>query len=132
MCAMIEKLRIFFSSAMVGVAQRAITEKGRKAIHMNLIELETEGMSFGSAAVGRFTPEGETRAMVVFVEGAAPGERVRVELLRSHKSYWEGRVVEVLRPSPDRVSAPCEVFGRCGGCQWQHLSYEAQMAAKAK
>lgn len=95
-----------------------------------LLDLETERMSFGPAAVARHRPSGEERAVVVFVEGAAPREAIRARLTRRHKNYWEAELVEVLRPSPDRVVPPCPVFGRCGGCQWQHLSYPAQLRAK--
>lgn len=95
-----------------------------------IIELQIERMSFGPAAVGRYQAPGADRPMVVFVEGAVPGERVRVQLTRNYKSYWEAKLVEVLQTSPERVTPPCPVFERCGGCQWQHLSYEAQLKAK--
>jgi 23S rRNA (uracil1939-C5)-methyltransferase len=63
----------------------------------------------------------------VFVPGAAPGDRLRVRLVERHSRYARARIVEVLRPGPDRVAPPCPVFGRCGGCQWQHLRYAAQL-----
>lgn len=96
----------------------------------DILEIEIDRMSFGPAAVGRIALEGQSRAMVIFVEGALPGERASVKLTRSHKSYWEAELVKVLRPSPERVQPPCPVFGRCGGCQWQHLAYPAQVRAK--
>ena len=96
------------------------------------IELSIDRMSFGPAAVGRIQPPGETRAMVIFVEGAAPGERVRVKLTKNHKSYWDAELLEILEPSSERTQAPCPVFQTCGGCQWQHLSYPAQVEAKAE
>ena len=67
---------------------------------------------------------------LVFVLGGIPGERVTAEVVRVHRKYASARVVEVLEPSPDRVEAPCEYFGECTGCQWQHLDYDAQLAAK--
>jgi 23S rRNA (uracil1939-C5)-methyltransferase len=66
----------------------------------------------------------------VLIARGIPGERVEVAIdLRSRPR--RGIVETVLEPSPDRVSAPCPFFHRgCGGCQWQHLSYQAQLAAK--
>ena len=66
----------------------------------------------------------------VFVFGGIPGERVAAEVVRVHRKYASAIVVEVLEQSPQREEAPCEYFGRCTGCQWQHLDYESQLAAK--
>ena len=66
----------------------------------------------------------------VFVFGGIPGERVVAEVLKVRRRYVAARVTEVLEPSPHRVEAPCRYFGECTGCQWQHLDYEAQLAAK--
>ena len=66
----------------------------------------------------------------VFVHGGIPGERVSTEVVRVHRKYASAIVTEVLEPSPDRVEAPCQYFGKCTGCQWQHLDYEAQLAVK--
>lgn len=70
------------------------------------------------------------RGKVVFVADALPGEAVRVEVLRQHRRYDEGRVLEVLSASPQRREPPCEYYGRCGGCQLQHLDYRGQVAFK--
>ena len=66
----------------------------------------------------------------VFVLGGIPGERVTAEVVRVHRKYASASVAEVLEPSPSRVSPPCQYFGLCTGCQWQHLDYDAQLAAK--
>src|SRR3989442_14376343 len=55
-------------------------------------------------------------AMAVFVEGVLPGESVRIQTERVKKGYAEGRLLEVVTPSPDRTTAPCPVYGQCGGC----------------
>ncbi|MCX7563366.1 23S rRNA (uracil(1939)-C(5))-methyltransferase RlmD [Xanthomonadaceae bacterium XH05] len=68
----------------------------------------------------------------VFVTGALPGERVRADVRVSRKQFDEGRVLEVLQPSVDRVVPRCAHFGVCGGCALQHLSPEAQIAAKQR
>ena len=66
----------------------------------------------------------------VFVFGGIPGEEVLAEVVRVHRKYASARVVEVLAASPSRVDPPCPYFGECTGCQWQHVSYQAQLAAK--
>ena len=66
----------------------------------------------------------------VFVLGGIPGERVIAEVVRVHRKYASATVVEVLERSADRVDPPCPYFGECTGCQWQHLDYGAQLAAK--
>ena len=82
-----------------------------------------ERMSFGSAAVGHL-PDGKT----VFVEGAVPGDVVRVELTEEKHRFARGHVAEIVEASPDRVTPPCAAG--CGGCPWAPLSYEAQLIAK--
>src|SRR2546427_10148636 len=66
-------------------------------------------------------------AMAVFVEGVLPGESVRIQTERGKKGYAEGRLLEVVTPSPDRTTAPCPVYGQCGGGQLQHASPPAQI-----
>ncbi len=69
-------------------------------------------------------------SLAVFVEGVLPGESVRIQLERVKKGYAEGRLLEVVTSSPDRTTAPCPVYGQCGGCQLQHASSSAQLALK--
>src|SRR2546422_305220 len=69
-------------------------------------------------------------AMAVFVEGVLPGESVRIQLERVKKGYAKGRLLEVMTPSPDRTTAPCPVYGQCGGGQLQHASAAAQLQVK--
>ncbi len=59
-----------------------------------------------------------------------PGERVALEVWERRDDRAYGRVVRVLRASPDRATPPCPYFGSCGGCQWQHATYEWQLAYK--
>ena len=66
----------------------------------------------------------------VFVAGGIPGERVVAEVVKVHRKYVSARVVEVLEASSDRVEPPCPYYGDCTGCQWQHLSYAAQLKTK--
>ena len=66
----------------------------------------------------------------VFVAGGIPGERVVAEVVKVHRKYVSAKVVDVLEASPDRAEPPCPYYGECTGCQWQHLSYEAQLKTK--
>ncbi len=69
---------------------------------------------------------------VVFVAGAVPGDRVDAQVMKAKSSFAEARMVQLLAPSPDRVQPFCKHFGTCGGCKWQHLSYEAEARFKQK
>ena len=66
----------------------------------------------------------------VFVAGGIPGERVVAEVVKVHRKYVSAKVVDVLEASPDRAEPPCPYYGECTGCQWQHLSYDAQLKTK--
>ncbi len=59
-----------------------------------------------------------------------PGEVVRAETERAKNDLWRGRLIEVLQPSPSRVAPGCPYFQRCGGCQYQHIDYTAQLEQK--
>ena len=69
-------------------------------------------------------------SLAIFVEGVLPGESVRIQPERVKKGYAEGRLLEVVTPSPHRTDAPCPVYGQCGGCQLQHASPTAQLELK--
>ena len=93
-------------------------------------EVRVERVAHGGFCVGRH----EGRA--VFVRHALPGELVVAEVTEGHEQdrYLRADAVEVLEPSPDRVVAPCRYAGpgRCGGCDWQHATPEAQRRLKAE
>lgn len=86
--------------------------------------LEIKSLAFGGSGIARH--EGR----VIFVRGAVPGDLVHVRLLREKKRYAEAEIVRIERPSSERCAARCKVFGDCGGCQWQMLSYSAQLRHK--
>lgn len=93
---------------------------------MTVVELRTGAYAVGGEAVGR-----EDSGRVVFVRGAAAGERVRVELDDEKATFARGHVVEVLDAAAERVEPPCpHVADGCGGCDWQHLAPAAQTAAR--
>ena len=66
----------------------------------------------------------------VFVFGGIPGEQANVEIIRVHRKHASATVIEALTPAPNRIPPPCQYFGECTGCQWQHLDYDAQLAVK--
>lgn len=87
----------------------------------------------GEVAALNHDGEGVLRgAKTAFVPGALPGEQIRFRRVRRHRQHDEGELLEVLRPSPDRVAPPCPHFGVCGGCALQHLDPAAQLAAKQR
>jgi len=90
-------------------------------------KLQLTNMAHGGDALGRF--EGK----VIFVPYAIPGEEALVEIVEDKGSYARAQLVEILSPSPHRVAPPCPHFGpgKCGGCQWQHIAYPAQLEFKA-
>lgn len=67
---------------------------------------------------------------VVFTPFVLPGEAIEAERAESRKHVQRARLLRIEEPSPDRVEPPCPVFGRCGGCQYQHASYAAQLRFK--
>ena len=89
------------------------------------IELELTGFAAGGRAIGH-APDGR----VVFVEYGIPGERVVAEITDEYPGYIEATAVQVLRASEQRVDAPCRYFGKCGGCQLQHIAYDEQLRLK--
>ncbi len=73
---------------------------------------------------------GRVDGWVVMVPYSLPGEKVRVRVWRNKKNYSEADLLEVTEPSKDRVEPVCSLFGECGGCQYQHLDYAAQLRWK--
>lgn len=69
---------------------------------------------------------------VVFVPFCLPGETVKARVFRNDKNCSHADLVEVLVPSPDRTDPACPLFGLCGGCQYQHLAYDRQLAWKTR
>lgn len=87
--------------------------------------LRIDALTYGSAGIGR-TEDG----MAVFVDRTAPGDLVRVQVDREKKSFAEAHVIELLEAGASRVAPTCPHAATCGGCPWQHVSYDVQLAAK--
>ena len=93
-------------------------------VNDSVITLTLTGMAQGGAAFGRHAGK------MVFAYYALPGEEVRVEVTDDRGKYAFARLLEVLRPAPERIAPRCAHFGVCGGCQWQHAAYAAQLRYK--
>jgi tRNA/tmRNA/rRNA uracil-C5-methylase (TrmA/RlmC/RlmD family) len=91
---------------------------------MRLVDLRIEDIAFGGKGVAR------EQGKAVFVPYTIEGELVSAEIVREKKQFVEAELVEVKESSPDRVEPLCPYFGRCGGCAYQHISYEHQLAIK--
>ncbi len=92
------------------------------------IELEIATLTNLGSGLGRVPlPNDPASRWVVMVPFTLPGERVRARVFRNHKNFSEADLVAVLTPSPHRVQPGCPLFGRCGGCQYQHLDYTQQL-----
>ena len=91
---------------------------------MRIVDLRIEDIAFGGKGVAR------EQGKAVFVPYTIEGELVLAEIVREKKQFVEAELVEVKESSPDRVEPLCPYFGRCGGCAYQHISYEHQLAIK--
>ena len=93
-------------------------QKGKK------YEIEINSLGSSAEGVGRF------KDFTVFVPYTLPGEKAEVLIEEVKKSYAKGRALQILRKSADRIAPKCAIYDRCGGCQLQHLNYEAQLRIK--
>lgn len=92
-----------------------------------MLTLTIDAIAAGGAGVGR---DADGRA--VFVHRTAPGELVEARIGEAKPRWARARLLRVLEPSPERRSAPCRFYDRCGGCTLEHIDYPAQLAAKAR
>jgi 23S rRNA (uracil1939-C5)-methyltransferase len=90
----------------------------------DIIDLDVTTLAYGGQGVARLDE------FVVFLRGGVPGDRVRARVTKRKRAHAEARVLEILSPSPRRVAARCRHSQECGGCEWQTLSYEAQLEFK--
>jgi 23S rRNA (uracil1939-C5)-methyltransferase len=104
---------------------RASPRPGRDAPPADEAIVSIERLAGGGEGVGRL-PDGRA----IFVAFTAPGDRVRVRVVESRKRFARGSLLAVLEPGPARREPRCAVHGVCGGCDWQHLAYPAQLEAK--
>ena len=88
-------------------------------------EVDLTNLVYGGDAIGRL-PDGRA----VFVPYGLPGERVRLRLVEDKPRFARGQLLEVLEPSPERITPRCENAAECGGCHYQHMNYAFQLQAK--
>ncbi len=102
-----------------------MARRGKKRERKIFTNVKITGIADKGKGVGR-SEEGE----VIFVERVAPGDIVDVQSLRKKKGVAQGYPIAFHHLSEDRVEPTCEHFEQCGGCKWQHLSYEKQLSEK--
>lgn len=90
------------------------------------ITLKIHDLAFGGEGVGRLDD------FVVFVPFVIVGETVAAEITEVKKHFARAKLIRVVEASPERITPECRYFGACGGCQYQHLAYPAQLRAKQK
>lgn len=90
------------------------------------LQLTIEDLAFGGEGVARVND------FVVFVPFVMVGEKVEAEITEVKKNFARARLLRVTKSSADRVQPPCPYFGACGGCQYQHMTYDAQLRVKQK
>ena len=90
----------------------------------NAVKLEIERLSYGPYGIGR------VEGRVLMVPHTAPGDTILARVVEEKERFSVGEIAEILAPSPARRAPPCSYAGECGGCSWQHLTYETQLKAK--
>ncbi|MFQ5541493.1 MAG: 23S rRNA (uracil(1939)-C(5))-methyltransferase RlmD, partial [Candidatus Binatia bacterium] len=92
----------------------------------NEIKLKIDSLAYGPYGIGR------DKRRVILVPLTVPGDEVGVRVVEEKKNYAIGQLSHLVKPSPLRLIPPCPYFDRCGGCPWQQIEYEGQLAAKEK
>lgn len=95
--------------------------KKKKEYTLQIQEAAYEGKGFG-----------KIDDFAIFVKNAAPGDTVRVQIGRKRKKFAEGRLLEVVEAGPSRITPKCSHAETCGGCSWQHVTYEEQLDFKSR
>lgn len=90
----------------------------------DIIETTIHSTAFKGKGVSRH------EGIALFVGGTAPGDRVKVRIVKKKKSLLEGKLLEILEPSPLRIEPLCSHAEQCGGCSWQHMDYQTQVKQK--
>ncbi len=91
-----------------------------------IIDVQIEDLTHDGAGVAKVD------GYALFIPKALPGEMVKVKVVKTKKGYGFARILETIEESPNRTEPPCPIYNQCGGCQLQHMSYEAQLQYKQK
>lgn len=97
---------------------------------IKITDLGMDGEGIGKICLDSENSEGDNSGYTVFVKDALIGDIARIKIIKAKKSFGYGRLMEILEPSPYRVTPKCPVARACGGCQIMHLSYEQQLRFK--
>jgi len=89
-----------------------------------IVELQLESIALGGKAVAHLD------GFTIFVERGLPGQRVKAKITRKKNNYAEARTIEIISPATAEVVPQCIYFGTCGGCLFQNLDYQEQLAQK--
>ncbi len=96
-----------------------------------IVPLTITAMSAEGNGIGRYTESDSERGMAVFVPFTAVGDVIQCRIVKVQKTLAYGRVEAMITPSPDRVpQVDCPSFGKCGGCAYRHVQYEAELRYK--
>ena len=99
---------------------------------MTTVELTIEKLVYGGDGLARLANESESRAKTIFVPYVLPDEKVEATIAEERPGFARAQLKHVLQPSPKRTAPPCPYFGECGGCHYQHISYEEQLRLKTE
>jgi 23S rRNA (uracil1939-C5)-methyltransferase len=94
------------------------------------LNLTIEKLVYGGDGLARLPADAEGRSKAVFAPFVLEGESIEASIVDDKPSFARARTEKILTPSPQRVEAPCPYFRRCGGCHYQHTSYEHQLEIK--
>jgi 23S rRNA (uracil1939-C5)-methyltransferase len=90
--------------------------------------IEIEKLVVGGDGLGRLTFK--EKSLVVFVPMAAPGDKLKIKIIKAEKNHLKGEILQIIKPAESRRPAPCEYYESCGGCSLQHMTESAQLAQK--
>lgn len=96
------------------------------------MEFHIEKLVYGGDGLARLSADAHGRGKTVFLPYVIPGEQVKASVVESRPGFVRARLDSVLNPSPERVAPSCPYFGSCGGCQYQHIDYTAQLRFKSE
>ena len=92
----------------------------------DIINLTIEDVNINGEGIGKYD------GIAVFVPRAAIGDKLEVKIIKEAKKYFVGKIEKILIPSADRIVPDCDVYKRCGGCVFRHISYAAELKIKEK
>lgn len=94
------------------------------------IKIKIDSLAYQGSGIGKVTDDSDDKGKTIFVPFTVHGDEVEVEIVKDKKTFFEGRVVNVIKPSYARAEPQCKVFEECGGCQWQNVKYPEQIRWK--